>query len=210
MSMRRFLIEKYETIDLDVLRANRDHIYAVELTLDGQVCNGAGLIMNEPNACGIPVRKAIVEDTHVPFSDQEIEHEALLQALRRLYRMATDRTLRLPHTGIGTGPHGLAVHSPRIYRDLCQILADHFGYRHAQSALPYAARNSDIGEVYHHDLFKEVCKRGGFYMTHLVAEKHGLTLDQLKAHCLAAGRELEAEGKLFAFHLPTYRWASGE
>lgn len=206
--MRRFLIEQYETVDVDVLRANREQIYAVELTLDGQVCNGTRCVLAEPNACGIPVRKAIVEDTHVPFSDQETEREALLQALRRLYRVASGRTLRVPQAGIGAGPHGLATHSPRLYSDLCRILADHFGYRQPIGT-PIQA-STDSGTAFHHELFTDVCVRGGFYMASFVAEKYGLTLEQLKSHCLVAGRELEAQGKLFTFQLPTYRWASGE
>lgn len=208
MPMPRFLIEKYETIDVNVLRANRDQIFAVELTLDGQVCTGTGCVLAEPNTFGIPVRKAIVQDAHVPFSDQETEREALLQALRKLYRLASGRTLRVPQAGIGAGPHGLATHSPRIYRDLCQILADHFGYRQPPST-PIQA-STDSGTAFSHELFTDVCVRGGYYMASFVAEKHALTMEQLKAHCLVAGRELEAQGKLFTFQLPTYRWASGE
>jgi hypothetical protein len=59
MPMRRFLIEEYETIDVDVLRADREQIYAVELTLEGQVCAGTRCVLAEPNACGLPVRKAM-------------------------------------------------------------------------------------------------------------------------------------------------------
>lgn len=206
--MRRFLVEEYETINVGALRANRDHIYAVELTLDGQTCSGTDCVLAEPNACGIPVRKAIVKNTHVPFSDQEEEREALLSALRKLYRLASGRTLKMPQAGIGAGPHGLAAHSPRIYRDLCQILADHFGYRQPSNVPPTLKTGNYVSGTYHHELFTEVCKRGGYYMASVVAQKHGLTLDQLKAHCLAAGKELDAQGKLFTLHLPTYRWAS--
>lgn len=208
--MSRFLIEEYETIDVDVVRANCDHVYAVELTLDGHVCTGTLCVLSEPNTCGIPVRKAIVEDTHVPFSDQETEREALLHALRKLYKLASGRTLRVPKAGIGAGPYGLAAHSPRIYRDLCQILADHFGYHQPSSTPTHPMTGNYVSGTYHHELFKVVCMRGGYYMTSFVAEKHGLTLEQLKAHCLVAGRELEAQGKLFPSHLPTYRWASDD
>jgi hypothetical protein len=57
--------------------------------------------------------------------------------------------------------------------------------------------------------FAEVCTRGGLYMTHQIAERHGLTLEQLKAHCLAAGNELNALGKVYPLHRPTYRRANG-
>jgi hypothetical protein len=32
--MRRFLIQEYETVDVDLLRTNPDHVYAIEITLD--------------------------------------------------------------------------------------------------------------------------------------------------------------------------------
>lgn len=79
----RFLIEEYETVDVDVLRANRDQIYTIELTLDGKACTGAECLLAEPNTCGIPVRNAIVMDVHVPFSDQEMERKACLQPFER-------------------------------------------------------------------------------------------------------------------------------
>lgn len=47
-------------------------------------------------------------------------------------------------------------------------------------------------------------------MTDSVAEKHGITLEQLKAYCLIAGRELDAQGRRFPIHLPIYRWANGK
>lgn len=47
-------------------------------------------------------------------------------------------------------------------------------------------------------------------MTRQSAERHGLNLEQLKAYCLAAGKELDALGKLYPLHRPTYRWANGE
>lgn len=208
--MSRFQIEEYDTVDVDVLRANRDQIYALELTLDGQVCSGTNCLLAEPNACGIPVRKAIVDASHVPFSDQEAERDALVQALRKLYKLASGRRLRLPRSGIGAGPHGLAVHSPPIHHDLCQILANHFGYHPPADVATHACTETKSAVPDHHQLFTEVCVGGGVYMAHLVAEKHALTMEQLRAHCLVAGRELEAQRKLFPLHRPIYRWARGE
>ncbi len=195
--MSRFQIEEYDTLDVDVLRANSEQIFALELTLDGQVCSGTNCVLAEPNACGIPVRKAIVQDTHVPFTDQEAERDALLKALRRLYKLAAGRKLRLPSSGIGTGPYGLAAHSPRIHHDLCQILVNHFGYHPPLGAAMQVCTEATSNLAHHHQLFTEVCVGGGVYMAHLVAEKHDLTMEQLRAHCLVAGKELDAERKLF-------------
>jgi len=134
----------------------------------------------------------------------------LLKALRKLYKLAAGRKLLLPKSGIGAGPHGLAVHSPRIHHDLCQILANHFGYNPPFDAASQVCAGSKSGVVDRHQLFTEVCVGGGVYMAHLVAEKHALTMEQLRVHCLVAGRELEAQRKLFPLHRPIYRWARGE
>jgi hypothetical protein len=210
MLMSRFQIEEYDTVDVDVLRTNRDQIYALELTLDGQVCSGTNCVLAEPNAFGIPVRKAIVKGAHVPFTDQEEERDALLQALRKLYKLASGRRLRMPKSGIGAGPYGLALHSPSIHHDLCQILANHFDYHQPSDAGPHARRVTSTNVAYHHQLFTEVCVGGGVYMAHLVAERHELTMEQLRAQCLIAGNELDAQCKLFPLHRPIYRWARGE
>lgn len=208
--MSRFQIEEYDTVDVDVVRANHDQIFALELTLDGQVCRGTNCVLAEPNACGIPVLKAIVQDTLVPFTDQEAERDALLQALRKLYKLATGRKLRLPKSGLGAGPYGLAAHSPRIHHDLCQILVNHFGYNPASNTATQVCAGPDSEVAYHHQLFTEVCVGGGVYMAHLVAEKHDLTMEELRGHCLVAGRELDAQRKLFPLHLPIYRWARSQ
>ena len=193
-------------VDVNLLRATPDHVYVIEVTLDQKVCNGNEAVLKEPNTCGIPVRKSPVLNASSPFSDQENEREAVIEALRKLYKTGRDRTLRMPRAGIGTGPYGLATHSPSIHGELCRILADHFGYRHPLAI----ATQSSPNKPYHHELFAEVCIRGGLYMTNQIAERHGLTVEQLKAHCLTAGNELHALGKLYPLHRPIYRWANGE
>jgi hypothetical protein len=116
----------------------------------------------------------------------------------------------MPQAGIGTGPYGLATHSPGIHGELCRILADHFGYRHPSATATQLRSNKCSSRQYHQELFAEVCTRGGLYMTEQIAERHGLTLEQLKAHFLAAGKELKALGKLYPLHRPIYRWVNGE
>jgi hypothetical protein len=208
--MHRFFIQEYETVDVDLLRANPDQVYVIEVTLDQKVCSGDKAVLQELNTCGIPVRKSSALTACSPFSDQENEREALIEALRKLYRTGRDRTLRMPQAGIGAGPYGLAIHSPGIHGELCRILADHFGYRHPLAITTQPRSGKCPSRQYHHELFDEVCTRGGLYMTDQIAERHGLTLEQLKAHCLAAGKELASLGKLYPLHRPIYRWANGE
>lgn len=208
--MHRCLIQEYETVDVDLLRANPDEVYVIEITLDQKVCRGDEAILQEPNICGIPVRKSIALTACSAFSDQESEREALIGALRKLYRIGRDRALRMPQAGIGTGPYGLAIHSPSIHGELCRILADHFDYRHPLAMNTQPSPGKRRSRQYHHELFDEVCTRGGLYVTDQIAERHGLTLEQLKAHCLAAGKALDALGKLYPLHRPIYRWAKDE
>lgn len=208
--MRRFFIQEYETVDVALLRANPDHVYAIEVTLDQKVCNADEAVLKEPNTCGIPVCKSSVLNASSAFSDQDNERAALIEALRKLYRTGRDRTLRMPQAGIGAGPYELATHSPGIHGELCRILADHFGYRHPSATATQPRSDKCSSRQYHQELFAEVCTRGGLYMTEQIAERHGLTLEQLKAHCLAAGKELKALGKLYPLHRPIYRWANGE
>lgn len=208
--MRRFFIQEYETVNVDLLRANPDHVYAIEVTLDQKVYNADEAVLKEPNTCGIPVCRLPALNAYFHFSDQENEREALIEALRKLYRTGRDRTLRMPQAGIGAGPYGLATHSPGIHSELCRILADHFGYRHPLAIATLPSTSKCSSKQYHQELFVEVCTRGGLYMTDQIAERHGLTLEQLKAHCLAAGKELDALGKLYPLHRPIYRWANDD
>jgi hypothetical protein len=208
--MRRFLIQEYETVDVDLLRANRDHVYVIEVTLDHKVCSGDEALLVEPNTCGIPVCNSAVPNAHAPFSDQENERVALLHALRKLYRTGRDRTLSMPQAGIGAGSYGLATHSPSIHGELCRVLAEHFGYCHSSGMATQSTQGKSSGGQYHQELFAEVCTGGGLYMASHIAERHDLTLEQLKAYCLTAGNELSALGKLYPLHRPIFRWANGE
>lgn len=208
--MRRFIIQEYETVDVDLLRANRGHVYVIEVTLDHKVCDGDEAILREPNTCGIPVCNSAEPNAHLPFSDRENERGALLDALRKLYRTGRDRTLRMPQAGIGAGSYGLAIHSPSIHGELCRVLAEHFGYRHPSGIATQPTHGKCSSRQYHQELFAEVCTGGGLYMASHIAERHDLTLEQLKAYCLTAGNELNALGKLYPLHRPIYRWANGE
>jgi len=91
---------------------------------------------------------------------------------------------------------------------MCSL--QHFGYHQPLAAANHACTATRSNLAYHHQIFTEVCVGGGVYMAHLVAEKHDLTMEQLRAHCLLAGRQLDAERRLFPLHRPIYRWAKGE
>jgi hypothetical protein len=207
--MSSFTLETSRGISVDLLRANPHRVYVFEDTLDCSSSLGQAMVRGEPNACGIPVRKSPGLTCKAVFSDQDDEFEAVTEALRHLYRTGRNLTVVFPHTGIGHGPYGLVNHSPKIYERVCQILKDHFGYQ--QPSLrkePIATHEGDGSQ--HQQLFAQVCTRGGINMASVIAQQHGLLLEELKALCCKAGAELEAQARLYPLHRPIYRWASGE
>lgn len=208
MCQRRFHIQSSQTLSVHLLRVNPDHLYVYEDTLDRSGRSGQAKVRDEPNAHGIPVRKTPGLMTAALFSDQPCEFEAVTDALRRLYRTGQNRILVFPHTGIGRGPYGVAGHSPRLYDHLCGILDEHFGYQ--QPALSIRAENGHgpMAPSTPQQLFAQVCTQGGINMASLIAEQHGLSLQELKAMCCMAGAELMLRSQLYPLHRPVYRWAS--
>lgn len=60
----------------------------------------------------------------------------------------------------------------------------------------------------HHLLFLKIRDGGGPKVAHGVAELHGISLEDLKAHCRKAGDELLAEkGELSVYEKKVYEWA---
>jgi hypothetical protein len=208
--MSMFTFEVSREISIDLLRVNPCKIYVFEDTLDCSGSSGSAKVRHEHNACGIPVRKAPGLTCKSVFSDQDHEFEAVTEALRQLYRRGRNRTVVFPHVGIGHGPYGLVKHSPRLYSHVCQILKDHFGYQ--QPSMGQRSTDTDQSTLLsrHQQVFAHLCTRGGINMASLIAQQHGLSLEELKALCCQAGAELEAQARLYPLHRPIYRWASGE
>lgn len=71
-----------------------------------------------------------------------------------------------------------------------------------------APTNPFEGLPLHHLLFLKIRDGGGPTAAHGVAELHGITVEELKAHCRKAGEELIAErGELLVYEQPVYDWA---
>jgi hypothetical protein len=208
--MSIFSFEASREISINLLRVNPCRVYVFEDTLGRSGSSGSAKVRGEPNACGIPVRKAPGLTCKSVFSDQNDEFEAVTEALRQLYRKGRNRTVVFPHVGIGHGPYGLVKHSPKLYSHVCQILKDHFDYQ--QPSVDQGLIDTDQVTLLsrHQQVFAHVCTRGGINMASLIAQQHGLSLEELKALCCQAGAELEAQARLYPLHRPIYRWASGE
>jgi uncharacterized protein involved in tolerance to divalent cations len=134
----------------------------------------------------------------------------LKQSLRQLYSKGRNRTVVFPHVGIGHGPYGLVKHSPRLYSHVCQILEEHFGYQ--QPSVEQGPIENDQSALLsrHQQVFAHVCTRGGINMASVIAQQHGLSLEDLKILCCQAGAELEAQARLYPLHRSIYRWASSK
>jgi hypothetical protein len=208
--MSMFTFEVSREISIDLLRVNPSRVYVFEDTLDRSGLSGFAKVRGEPNACGIPVRKSPGLTCKAVFSDQDHEFAAVTEALRQLYRKGRNRTLVFPHAGIGHGPYGLVKHSPKLYSHVCQILKEHFGYQ--QPSFDQGSTETDQSTLLsrHQQVFAHVCTRGGINMASVIAQQHGLSLEELKILCCQAGAELEAQARLYPLHRPIYRWASSE
>ena len=68
------------------------------------------------------------------FSDRPEEIEAVLTALRELYKLARSRTIVFPAAGIGTGMARMSTLSPEAYSQLRRILSEHFGFDNGRAS----------------------------------------------------------------------------
>lgn len=120
------MVEKRLSVEL--LRCNPDKIYVFGDNLLRRGTAGQAAIRSEPNAFGIPTKRAPSMAPSAFFSDQPDEVEAVLQALRELYVLARTKAVVFPAAGIGTGLARMATSSPEAYRQMCAILSAHFGF----------------------------------------------------------------------------------
>lgn len=71
-----------------------------------------------------------------------------------------------------------------------------------------APTNPFEGMPLHHLLFLKLRDGGGASkVAHGVAELHGITIDELKAHCLKAAEEISQERPLAVYEEPVLAWA---
>lgn len=129
---------RYESkLTPELCRAHPDEIFVFgdNLIHKGQRAGaGQAAIRFEPNAVGIPTKRLPSTTDEAYFSDQPDEIEAVVQALRELYKRAKGKTLVFPADGIGTGRAKMKMKSPKVWAKLNQILDDHFQINNGSSA----------------------------------------------------------------------------
>lgn len=119
-------------LSVQLLREHPDRIYVFGDNLLRRGRAGQAVIRDEPNAFGVPTKRLPTMATEAFFSDQDDEREAVVQALRELFVLAKTREVVFPKAGLGTGLAQMARHSPVIYRQMCEILQEHFGFEQPQ------------------------------------------------------------------------------
>ncbi|MHD0644588.1 DUF7831 domain-containing protein [Pseudomonas aeruginosa] len=97
---------------------------------------GQAVIRDQPNAHGIPTKRLPSTAANAYFSDQPDEIEAMVKALRELYKLGKNKTLVFPKDGLGTGRAKMAEKSPKAFAQMNEILKAHFGVDFTDSSSP--------------------------------------------------------------------------
>lgn len=111
-----------------LLRSMPEKIFVFGDNLLQRGTKGQAAIRGEPNAVGVPTKRAPSMAEHAFFAEREDEKAALREALRKLYTLGQDHPIVFPAAGIGTGLAQMASRSPELYRWMCGVLKDHFSF----------------------------------------------------------------------------------
>lgn len=121
-------IEVEETFSVDLCKVNPDKIYVFGDNLIGKGKKGQAIIRDCQNSFGVPTKRLPAMTEQAFFADREDEMQAVLESLRKLYRLSKDYTLVFPKAGLGTGLAQMEKRSPEIFKLMKAILKEHFGY----------------------------------------------------------------------------------
>lgn len=113
---------------VELLRANPDKIFVFGDNLLRRGTAGQAIVRHEPNTFGVPTKRAPSMRASSFFSDQPDERQAVLVALRNLFVLARSKTVVFPSAGLGTGLAQMAIKSPNVYREMCEVLSEYFGF----------------------------------------------------------------------------------
>lgn len=117
-----------KTLNVSLLSAYPEKIFVFGDNLIGRGMGGQAIVRHEPNAFGVPTKRAPSMQPSSFFSDRDDEQRAVLLALRNLFVLARTKDVVFPVSGIGTGLAQMPTKSPRIYREMCEVLSEYFGF----------------------------------------------------------------------------------
>ncbi len=128
-------IEVEAVFTVEMARCNPDKVFVFGDNLVQRGRGGQAIIRFEPNAFGIPTKRSPRMDDDAFFADREDERQALIVALRKLYKLGETRTLVLPKVGLGTGMAQMEKRSPVLFAMMGSILSEHFGFDQSTGAV---------------------------------------------------------------------------
>lgn len=112
----------------ELARQHPDKVFVYGDNLARRGRGGQAIIRFEENAFGVPTKRSSRMDSEALFADRDDERAAVLAALRVLFQLSRSRTLVFPQAGLGTGLAQMPQRSPGLYREMCSILREHFGF----------------------------------------------------------------------------------
>lgn len=120
-----------EVVDVfseELARQHPDKVFVFGDNLARRGRGGQAIIRFEENAFGVPTKRSPRMDSEAFFGDRDDERAAVLATLRELFKIARTRTIVFPQAGLGTGLAQMSQRSPQLYREMCGILRQHFGF----------------------------------------------------------------------------------
>lgn len=121
-------IEVEAIFSVELAQRHQDKIFVFGDNLAQRGRGGQAIIRFEPNTFGVPTKRSPRMDDDAFFSDREDERQALIAALRKLYRLGESHTLVFPKAGLGTGLAQMERRSPELFALMGAILSEHFGF----------------------------------------------------------------------------------
>ena len=116
------VVETVPRLSVPLLRNNPDKVYLFGDNLRGWGKKGQAVIRDEPNAVGIPTKKAPSMASNAFFTDAE--YEANVKAIDEAFaNIPAGRTVVLPEAGLGTGLARLEQTAPRTFAYLNEKIA---------------------------------------------------------------------------------------
>ncbi len=105
------------------LRENPDKVYLFGDNLEGKGKGGQAVVRDEPNAIGIPTKKAPRRDAGAYFNDADLQanKDAIDEAFNKI---PDEATVVIPKDGLGTGLADLANKAPKTFKYLQEKLAE--------------------------------------------------------------------------------------
>lgn len=105
------------------LRENPDKVYLFGDNLEGTGKGGQAVVRDEPNAIGIPTKKAPRRDAGAYFNDADLQanKDAIDEAFNKI---PDEATVVIPKDGLGTGLADLANKAPKTFKYLQEKLAE--------------------------------------------------------------------------------------